>query len=252
MRTACSRAFATFATMVLVAPSLHAQRGSGGDFRFEPPGAVLTVHGGLAAPTAGSELFRFTTDELTVRRSDFVAGSFGIDLALMLNGQSDFVLSYARDRSSTGSEFRDWVDNFGQPIRQTTTFLREPLTASLRYNLVPRGRQVGSLAWIPTRLVPFVGVGGGLMRYRFEQVGDFIDMGTLDVFYDEFTEKGWSPVGQLSAGASWNLNPYLLFHGEVRYLRAKGDRTGAGDDFQGFGRLDLSGMSTMFGLSLRF
>jgi hypothetical protein len=90
------------------------------------------------------------------------------------------------------------------------------------------------------------------MRYRFEQAGDFIDMTTLDVFADRFREDGWSPVGQLSAGASWSLNPHLLFHSEVRYLRAKGDAAATGDDFQGFGRLDLSGISTVFGLSLRF
>jgi hypothetical protein len=234
-----------------ISTAASAQEYGGRGFRFRPPSATLAVHGGLASPAAGSELFRFTTDELTLERSDFLAGSFGLDLAIMLGERADLVLGFTRDQSSTRSEFRDWVDNLGAPIEQTTTFLRQPLTATLRYSFSTRGRSVGSYAWIPTRVVPFVGIGGGLMRYRFEQVGDFIDMGTQDVFTDRFIEEGWSPVGQLSGGATLNLSPYLQFLGEVRYLRARGDRDGT-SDFQGFDRLDLSGVSTVFGISLRF
>lgn len=251
MRLGPPGSIALVAAFVL-SSAASAQEYGGRGFRFRPPSATLTVHGGLAAPTAGSELFRFTTDELTVDRSDFVAGSFGFDVAIMLGDRTDFVLGFMRDQSTTGSEFRDWVDNLGAPIEQTTTFLRQPLTATLRYSFASRGHRIGSYAWIPTRVVPFVGVGGGLMKYRFEQVGDFIDMGTLDVFSDRFVEEGWSPVGQVGGGATFNLTPHLQFVGEVRYLRAKGDRTGSGDDFQGFGRLDLSGTSTVFGISLRF
>lgn len=244
----------TFALAVALASATAApaQQAYGGrGFRFQPPSATVTVYGGLASPSAGSELFRFTTSELTIDRSDFVAGTVGVDFAFMLGDRTDLVLSLTRDESRTGSEFRDWVDNFGQPIEQTTSFLRQPLTASVRYNLTSRGRRIGSYAWVPARIVPFVGAGAGLMKYRFEQVGDFIDMGTLDVFTDRFTEEGWSPVAQLSGGATVNLTPHLQFVGELRYLRAKGDATGTGD-FQGFGRLDLSGASSMFGISLRF
>ncbi len=252
MRTAAVAAALILSPLLGTPAELGAQRGSGGDYRFKPPVATLTVHGGLAMPRARSELFSFTTDELTLARSDFVAGSFGVDLALVLGDRMDFVLGVMRDQSRNDSEFRDWVDNNDLPIEQTTRFLRQPLTAGLRYHFASRGRAVGSYAWIPARFVPFVGLGGGLMRYEFEQAGDFIDMGTLEVFSDRFLEEGWSPLVQGSIGATWNLNPYLQFVGEVRYLRARGDAGGSGDDFQGFGRLDLSGASTVFGLSLRF
>lgn len=252
MRTAAIAAVLILVPSLGAPAGLDAQRGSGGDYRFRAPVATLTVHGGLAMPRARSELFSFTTQELTLARSDFVAGSFGADLALMLGDRMDLVLGVVRDQSLNDSEFRDWVDNNDLPIEQTTRFLRQPFTAGIRYHFAERGRSVGSYAWIPTRFVPFVGIGAGLMRYEFEQAGDFIDMATLDVFSDRFLEEGWSPVLQGSAGASWNLNPYLQVVGEFRYLRARGDAGGSGDDFQGFGRLDLSGLSTMFGLSLRF
>jgi hypothetical protein len=227
-------------------------RGAGRDFRFGPPSATLTLHGGLALPSAGSDLFAQTTQELTVAHSDFTAGSLGLDIAFVVADRTDLVIGFARDESLTNSEFRDYVDNNGLPIQQFTRFKRMPFTATLRYNLAPRGRSVGTYAWIPSRVVPFVGAGVGMMRYEFEQAGDFIDMGTMEVFYDRFVETGWSTMVQGSAGATINLNPYLQFVGEVRYLRARGKESGAGDDFQGFQRLDLSGMSTVFGIALRF
>ena len=229
-------------------------RGAGRDFRFGPPSATLTLHGGLAMPTAGSDLFAQTTQEFTVARSDFTAGSIGLDVAFVIGDRADLVLGFTRDQSLTNSEFRDYVDNDGFPIQQSTRFLRQPFTASVRYNLANRGRAIGSYAWIPNRIVPFVGGGVGMMRYEFEQAGDFIDFSTdpPGIFYDRFVESGWSPLVQGSAGASVNLNPYLQFVGEVRYLRARGKQSGSGDDFQGFERLDLSGMSTVFGIALRF
>jgi hypothetical protein len=242
------------AALLLLGPAIvGAQpRGAGRDFRFGPPSATLTVHGGLAIPTAGSDLWTQTTQEFTVSRSDFTAGSIGIDLAFALAERTDFVLGFTRDESYANSEFRDYVDGDGFPIQQFTRFKRLPFTASVRYNLASRGRTIGSYAWIPNRVVPFVGAGVGMMRYEFEQAGDFIDMGTMEVFYDRFVEKGWSPLVQGSAGATVNLNPYLQFVGEVRYVRARGRPSGSGDDFQGFERLDLSGMSTVFGIALRF
>ena len=254
MRPAPRRLLLGLGTLFLLGSSVSGAqaRGAGSDFRFGAPGATLTLYGGLAMPTARSDLFSFTTDELTVARSDFTTGTLGLDLAFMVGDRTDLVLGFTRDQSLTGSEFRDWVDNNGYPIEQSTRFLRVPYTAAVRYNLVPRGRRIGSYAWIPSRIVPFVGAGIGILRYEFEQEGDFIDMTTMEVFYDRFQETGWSPVVQGSVGATFNLNPYLQFVSELRYLRAQGDRSGSGDDFQGFGRLDLSGTSTMLGLALRF
>ena len=234
------------------APSAAAQRSNGPDYLFRAPAATITLHGGFANPTAGSDIFSFTMDELTVGKSDFLSGSIGVDLALMLQGPLDLVVGFSRAESRTRSEFRDWVDNNNLPIEQTTRFLRQPFTASLRYNFASRGRQVGSIAWIPARFVPFIGIGGGVMRYRFEQVGDFIDTVTLEVFPDQFVQQAWSPVAQASAGATWSIRPLWQIVGEVRYLRGKGERSRSGDDFVGFERLDLSGLNTTIGISLRF
>lgn len=227
-----------------------AQRGSGDGFLFAAPRVNLTFHGGVAQPLARSDLFSFTTDELTLGRSDFRSGNFGLDLATRLSPRTELVIGFDWSRSDARSEFRDWVDNNNLPIEQSTFFSRTPFTVNLRYFLADRGQQVGSLAWIPARVVPFVGVGAGLIRYQFEQAGDFIDTGTLNVYADRLTAEGWSSALQASAGAQWNLNQRLMLTGEVRYLNGSGDPGRPSGDFVGY-KLDLSSVTTLLGITLR-
>lgn len=230
-----------------VSASAEAQGGRG--FLFGEPVATFSVHGGLAMPGASSDLFTFTTDELTLDRSDFNAIASGADLAIRVGSRVDLVLGLAAARSSRRSEFRDWVDNNDQPIEQVTQFSRTPIGGGLRYHLRERGRTIGSFAWIPAPFDPWVGAGVGMMKYRFRQTGDFIDYQTLNVFSDQFDASGWSPFAQASVGAGWSLSHRWVLTGEIRYLRASADLS---DDFLGFERLDLSGIATQFGIAIRF
>ena len=230
-------------------PTVAAAQSGGDGFIFGAPRTAITVYGGFAAPRASSDLWQFSMQELTLGKSDFLSGTVGGDIAIRLADRFDVVLGVSSSSSTSHSEFRDWVDNNDLPIEQVTTFRRVPITASLRYYPFARGQRVGSIAWIPTRFVPFASVGVGTMSYRFDQVGDFIDYGTLDVFPDRYESKGRTGLAQGSVGASYGLTNHLQLTGELRYLSARGRLSG---DFQGFKPLDLSGASSSVGLTLRF
>ena len=73
------------------------------------------------------------------------------------------VFNVGTSGSSTQSEFRCCLDNNDLPIQQTTTFHRVPLTAALKMYLGDPGRSIGRYAWIPNRVAPYVGAGGGAM-----------------------------------------------------------------------------------------
>jgi hypothetical protein len=219
------------------------------DFLFAEPQATLTVFGAFAAPSARSDLYQFSFDELTLGRGDLVSVSHGLDLAIRIHPRWDVVAGVAFARGAHRSEFRDFVDQDDQPIEQTTTLSRVPIGASLRYHITPRGQMIGSRAWIPARFSPWVGVGGGAMQYRFSQRGDFVDYDTFNVFSDQFTTRGWAPFAQGSLGLGWSLNRVLQLTGEARYVHARGAN---GDDFVGFERIDLSGLSSAVGLTIRF
>ena len=240
----------SLAALVVATSGLEAQAGRGEGFLFREPLSTVTFHGGFALPRAGSDLFDDVTKDLTLDRSNFAAASFGMDLAVAVTPRWDVVFGFGPSSSRTPSEFRDWVDNNDLPIEQVTSYSRSPFVLSARYHLTEKGRMVGSFAWIPTRVVPFVSAGAGLVRYRFEQDGDFIDEETLNVFTDRLRTDGWSWVGQVGGGAHLSLSPRVMLTGEARYLLGGVDAGRASGDFVGY-RLDLSGLTTLVGLSFR-
>ncbi len=237
--------------VTLGAAPVAAQQGSGQGFLFRPPPGTLTVYGGLAAPFASGGVHELATTELTLDRGDFRSGSYGADIAFTVTPRLDIVLSMERARSLRRSEYRDWVDNNDLPIEQSTRFDRVPLIASARYYFADRGRRVGSVAWIPAQFVPFVSGGVGTTRYAFEQKGDFVDEQTLNIFTDQLTSRGWAFTMSAGGGAQWNLSPRLLLTGEARYLHAVGDGDRPGGEFSGY-KVDLSGVSTLIGITVRF
>lgn len=218
------------------------------DFLFKQPSVTLGIRMGYAFPSANSEIFDFTREQLTVDKSDFNAFAFGGELSVRVSNRFDVAASLGVSRSETRSEFRDWVDNDNLPIEQSTRFLRVPLTIGIKAYLADRGRRISSLAWIPSKWAPYVGVGGGYMWYQFEQVGDFVDFETLDIFFDDFESRDGSPMAYLAAGLDYSLGSRWLVTGEARYSWAS---AGMGTDFVDFDDIDLNGFRAVVGFSVR-
>lgn len=233
---------------LLLAPAvLEAQNSRG--FAFGRPMVTLGVHGGYGLALGGSDLFTDTRELLTVGARDLDGPALRTELSVTLGERWDLSLGLAYTRGETRSEFRDWVDQDELPIEQTTTFSRIPITVGARYFLSDRGRQVGQFAWIPAPWAPYVAAGAGVVRYSFEQVGDWVDTETLAVFNDELLADGHAPVVYLAGGIEMALGPHLALNTEGRYFRGRGD---PGSDFLGFEPIDLSGLQATVGLSLRF
>lgn len=236
------------AALLALAPAAGAQS-AGRGFLFGSPASSLTLRGGFAHASAGSDVFAFSREQLTLGRGDFDGFLLGADFARRLAPRLDLVLGAAFAGRDARSEMREWVDQDDRPIEQTTRFQRVPLTASVRAYPLPRGRSVGRFVWIPARVAPFVGAGAGAMWYRFEQTGDFVDFETLEVFYDEFASSGWAPTAHALAGADVSLGPRLALVGEARWTWAESE---LGRDFEDFEPIDLSGLSASLGLLVRF
>ena len=233
------------AIQLLAAPAA-AQRA---DFLFGHPRLSVALRAGWAAPAARSEIFDFTTEELTVERDDFAELDLQVELGIRLRDRLDLAFTLGHSESEIASEFRDWVDTDDLPIEQVTRFARTPITLGVKSYVKPRGRAVGRFAWVPQEWAPYLTVGGGLMRYQFEQKGDFVDAETLDVFGAVFNSEGTVPTAHLGAGLDVSLGPHFLATAEARYLWAKADLSG---DFVDFDRIDLSGAQMTLGLAVRF
>lgn len=218
------------------------------DFLFRRPSVTLGVRFGYAMPRAEGEIFDFTRDELTIDKSDFNSTAFAGDLGLRVGDRIDLSVGLGYENSEIDSESRDFIGDDDLPILQTTSFERVPLTFGLKAYLTDRGRRISDLAWIPGRWAPYVGGGVGLVWYEFEQVGEFVDYETLDIFYDRFTSSGGSPLAYATAGFDYSLGLRWIFTAEARYSWASADM---GNDFIGFDPIDLTGLRAAFGFSLR-
>jgi hypothetical protein len=242
-------ALAALVPLALGSTALGAQASTGDGFFMGTPRGSFTVRGGWALASARSDVFTFTTDNLTLDRGDFSSPVIDLDFAIRLLPRTDLVISSAFTGTRKKSEFRNFIDNNDAPIEQTTGFDRIPVTVSVKQYLSNRGRSIGKLAWIPTRVAPYVGAGGGAMWYRFRQTGDFVDFQTNDVFNAVLESQGWAPTGHALAGGEVTINPRLAFVTEGRYTWAKAKLQ---NDFSGFDRIDLSGFTTTAGIAVRF
>jgi hypothetical protein len=219
------------------------------DFLFREPRVSLAFNWGYGMQRAGSDIYDFVTDELTVDKGDFssflIGGSFGI--RVMPKVEVALELSYGN--SNTRSEFRDWVDMDDLPIEQNTKLSWLPVTASVKAYLFERGRRISRLAWVPGTWSPYVGAGGGWVYYEFRQVGDFVDYETYDIFSDRFVSEGDAGIVHVLAGAEFSLSPSFFLTGEGRYSWAEAPMS---SDFVDFDPIDLSGFQATIGLAVRF
>jgi opacity protein-like surface antigen len=234
---------------LLLTPAFAAAQGMGRGFFFQEPTTTWSVRAGYGLANANSDIFSFTSDQLTLNKGDFRGLNIGSDLSFRISSRFALGLGIWYEGRNTPSEYRNFVDQDDLPIEQTTKFQRMPITADLRYYLAPRGRSIGHFAWIPAKVAPYVGAGGGAMWYSFRQDGDFIDQPSMDVFHDTFKSSGWAPEAHALAGVDVSLTPRLMLTGEGRYTYAKANMD---EDFQGFDKIDLSGFAITAGLAVRF
>jgi hypothetical protein len=239
------------ATAASGAVTAGAQEAAGRGFLFGAPTARLSLRAGYSGASAGSDLFSFVTDELTISKGDFSSFSFGGDLAFTVRPRWDIVLTVDADGMEKASEYREWEDNSGNPIEQRTAFSRQTYMMSARYYLQPNGRSLGRFAWVPAKYVPWVIAGVGRTSYSFSQNGDFIDYENGNsVFPDSFRSSQWGTTAQVGVGVDWSLNHRFAMTMQGRYLM--GNAKLDGYDYTGFEPIDLSGLGMTAGLTIRF
>ena len=239
--------FLLTATLPLL-PAPTSAQGSGQDFLFKQPAFQVGVHAGYARASAGGAVLNRALDDFTLRKRDFDASSWGLELALRGSERLDFALDVRFSKSKAGSESRPYVDLDNLPILQTTTLIRVPVTLSTKFYLRDRGRAVSQFAWIPNKWAPYVGVGGGLRWYRLKQWGDFVEEPSLDILNLSLESSGTAPTAHVFAGVDVSISPRFLWTLEGRYSSGSAE-TGPAFDF---GDLDLSGLQATIGLAVRF
>ena len=123
-------------------------------------------------------------------------------------------------------------------IEQELKLRQIPVTFTGRFLLLPRGSSVE----------PYIGAGLVAIRYRYSEVGDFVD-DFLDVFPARYVAEGVAVGPTILGGVRAPINNWTV-GGEVRWQKAEGknlfDEGFLGD------RLDLGGWTANFTFGVRF
>ena len=229
------------------------------DFLLGRPHASVGVRGNWLMANAGSDIYDFVSEHLTIDKSDFNTFSFAADVSIYAIPRLDIVGGFEIAQEEIPSQYRGYSETVSGssvtiPIAQTTELKQMHFTGSAKFGLLPRGKQISRLAWIPRTFVPYVGAGAGITRYEFQQAGDFVDFatenpaaGTFSIFTDVFHSDGWSPQAHVLGGADILVFKRLYFSLEGRYtwVHAELDQ-----DFIDFQPMDLGGFR--FGAGINF
>ena len=215
------------------------------DFLFGQPRLMIGMSGGWLQASAGGLLGSFR-DYLTIDERAYDTVLFRFAGGVSVSPRVDLVFDFDVSQTSTASEYRHF-DEGGLPIRQQTELWQVPVNAGVRYWVLPRGRQVGRLAWVPSKLGVHVGIGGGMRRYRLRQNGDFVDYVDLAIYTDRLGAQGWAASAHVSAGASVRLTRRLFGVVDVRRVWSQSELFGDYD-----GDIDLNGLQMTGGIELVF
>lgn len=229
--------------------SLERAQRSSPDFLFDRPSLSVGIRGEWVQARTESEIFRFTSDLLTLEEGDLNAPGFAVDVGLPIASRLDTVFGVDISRTSAASNYRDLVDVDGLEIEQTTSLSQVSLSGGLELALMPRGRSVGEYAWIPGRIVPYVGAGGSLLWYRFEQTGDFVDFVDSSIFGARLESSGWTPSAHVFGGIDVGVARRVSVTIEIRYRWANASM---GGDYVDFDPIDLTGVRLTGGVQFTF
>lgn len=216
------------------------------DFLFGRPSGTLGLRVGWWASRSSSDWYDFVTDQLTLDRKNFNGPGIGTDLGITITPRLDVMVGFDYSQNTTPSEYRRFVDNNRLPIEQSTLLRGANISGGIKFALTERGREVGRLAWVPRKFVPYVGAGGGAMWFQVRQSGDFVDYVDLSVFTDVFESTGWTPTAHAFGGVDVRVlrRAYVTF--DARYTWASGD---LGPDWIDFDPIDLSGLRLSAGFN---
>jgi hypothetical protein len=196
---------------------------------------------GLFEPDGDSEYWNDTFRDFTGSVSDFEDAVWGVDYIWRNSRKTGVLFGTSYFNGETAQAYRDFEDSSGFDITHTTRL--ELWDFYVAYTL--RFGDQGS------RVIPYVGAGAGLHYWNLQESGDFIDFSDpfLRIFSAHYTADGWTWGGLVLVGLDVPLGYSSSFFFEGRYRWSEDE---LGNDFSGFGTIDLSGPELSAGFAWNF
>jgi opacity protein-like surface antigen len=144
-------------------------------------------------------------------------------------------------RRTVPSVYRDFQNANGSEIEQDLKLRIIPMTATVRFLPIGRGRAVE----------PYVGVGIGAFNWRYTETGEFVDFSDDSIFRQTYKADGTAVGPVVLGGIRAAVADVWLVGGELRWQRAEGDTDSATTGLLA-DKIDLGGWTTSFTFGIRF
>lgn len=170
--------------------------------------------------------------------NDFNSATFGVEYLLGIGSNFEAGVGVGYTQRTVPTIYEDLVRPGQVEIEQELKLKQVPVSFTGRVLLLPRGSAVE----------PYVGAGLVAIRYKYSEVGDFVDING-DVFPERYVAEGVAVGPTVFGGVRAAVDRYTV-GGEVRWQQAEGK-----DLFEkGFlgDRLDLGGWNLNFTFGFRF
>jgi opacity protein-like surface antigen len=171
--------------------------------------------------------------------SDFNGATFGGDVSVSLGSYIEVGAGVNYFSRSVPTVYSRFVDSDGTEIESDLKLRNIPVAFTAK--LFPLTRDAG--------VQPYVGGGVQVNRWRYTEVGEFLDFSNGDIFRDSFTDEGTEIGPVFLAGLRFPVGASALIGGEWRYSTAKA----ALDPSLGFfgNSIDLGGHMLLFTVNVR-
>ena len=207
--------------------------------RVVEPNGQFRFRFGLFEPTGSSDGWDGIFEGFTGQPSDLQDFVWGTDLMWRTGRNTGLLFGLSWYDGATTSAYEDWVAGDGSEVRHTTRLRLWDLTAAFIYRFPTGGVR------------PYLGLGGGFVWYDLTDEGYFIDFGSPDlpVIWAWYGASGNTFEAFGLAGLDIPLGSRWSFFVEGRYRWASDE---LGQDYAGFGELDLSGWEATGGFGFYF
>jgi opacity protein-like surface antigen len=192
---------------------------------------------GSFRPDGDSTYWDDKKQDFTGDASDLESAIGGIDYLMGLNDHLSLQFSGSYFEGDTTQAYRNFEDTQGHRIRHDTTLGIGSATLGVIFHFAGPDAPV----------IPYAGAGGGAYFWRLEENGDFIDFNhNNEIFNASLKSDGTAFGGYWLVGLEAPITRSLSLFAEGRWTRVDDDLRG---DFEGFGKLDLSGRELSAGLA---
>jgi hypothetical protein len=204
----------------------------------------LDLHGGAFFPSANSNLFLYDSTVYSVSGSSaWIGATGGVQYSQRIGPNVEIGLGVDVYDKHIDSFYRNFTFSDGSNITQRLHLSEVPVGVTLRF--VPTNRRA--------HIAPFVGIGGDLIFWTYEESGNFIDITNPGpVTADTLRSTGVTPGLHVEAGLRIPLNYDVAFIVQGKYLWAP--KVDMGGDFATSppNQIDLKGASALVGINFHF